>query len=411
MTTFTNDDDETEKLIKKTDPLRGKKPDPQENKAPIEPESTAVDPLQELRQNLFSEENPQDGSQNDVFKRMTESLSNRRPTKRPKDTDGSEPVFGVRTAGNAPFEPEDNQDSVADWNKDTVILQNAPKSDAFTQDWPRTRPKNTSEDLEGTYLDEDQEHPTSEGESKVRPLDPNEQDTIWEGYSSENAAGQRSQSSKLEEKISQTQGGRKRLPSGFDRQQQVSRFISYNPKRSTKEQFQELSKVEKALIIALGIALVGLVGLIAYLFIESRQPGFGLDNRMIAKLTPSATVSPPIPSGLILPGGWSFTLRSGVMVDGEWNPKTSEWLMGTEVRRVVALQWNKQLEAVVRSFEAGDVITLQMSNGDSFPYKVLTVSEIPVEDTSMLYDVRPTLAVILIKPDAEKRWIVVAEPQ
>ena len=165
------------------------------------------------------------------------------------------------------------------------------------------------------------------------------------------------------------------------------------------------------MIIALAIAVIGLVSLIAYLFIMSRQPGFGSSNRLVAEPTPIPTVSPPVPVGLLLPGGWHFDLAAGIKVDGVWNPTKSEWLMGTEIRRVIAIPWNKQIEAVVQSFEPDDLLELEMSNGDSFTYKVLTVSEIPVDDTSILYDIRPTLAIILTKPEAEKRWVVVAEPQ
>ncbi len=342
---------------------------------------------------------------------MTDTLSNRKGTQRPRDENSSENVFGVRTTGNAPFESSERQEPDTDSTRNTVILQSGPKIDPFLEDKAKTRQPDSGGDLNESIGTESVGDPSSSSVSRVRPIDPKEQEAAWQNYSSEESAGQKPSVSILDEKLSQSQGERKRLPSGFDRQKQVSRYISYNPKRSLWNQFKDFSKIEKSLIIALAIAVIGLVSLIAYLFIMSRQPGFGSSNRSAAESTPIPTVSPPVPVGLLLPGGWHFDLAAGVKVDGVWNPTTSEWLVGTEIRRVIAIPWNKQIEAVVQSFEPGDLLELEISNGDSFTYKVLTVSEIPVVDTSILYDIRPTLAIILTKPEAEKRWVVVAEPQ
>jgi len=77
------------------------------------------------------------------------------------------------------------------------------------------------------------------------------------------------------------------------------------------------------------ILLIGILSvmLIAGLFgvgmvLNSRQPP-----------PPTATVDPtiPYPVGLTLPGGWSFQLKKGQVVDGEWNPTSPEWLEGTEI--------------------------------------------------------------------------------
>ena len=411
MTTFPSDD-ESEKLPKKTSPLSGRNTTPTEDEPAQEAPESEVDPLEELRQRLQSEDQNRNSSKNDIFSRMTESLSNRKIPQRPKDENNSENIFGVRTAGNAPFTPEDRQESQSDHTRDTVILQSGPKLDPFLQDESGGKSADLGEGHNQSGIIDEDENASDSKVSRVRPIDPEEQEAAWRNYPKDELDDQRPSLSILDEKLSQSQGDRKRLPSGFDRQKQVSRYISYNPKRSTWAQFKELSNIEKTLIIALAIAVIGLVSLIAYLFIMSRQPGFGSSNNsLIAEPTPIPSVGPPVPVGLRLTGGWHFDLASGVMVDGVWNPTKSEWLVDTEIRRVVALPWNKQIEAVVQSFDPGDLIELEMSNGDSFAYKVLTVSEVPVGDTSILYDIRPTLAIILIKPEAEKRWVVVAEPQ
>ena len=412
MTTNPNDDD-LENRSKQTEPLPDRETLPPQDESTQEADSSPDDPLQELRDYLQSEDKPKDSS--NIFTRMTGSITSRKSTQNPKDENGSNYVFGVRTAGNPPFEPDDKQEPDSDSTGDTVILRNPPPSGPFIHDLPKISPEDFEDnqdettDGEGEEGNEDESSPSV---SRVRPVEPEEVESSWKGDSTEQLTDEKPSASILEEKIAQPQGERKRLKSGLERQQKFSRFISYNPKRSAWEQFRELSRVEKTLIFALVIAVIGLVSLIAYLFIMSRQPGFIIPGAaLVPTPTPVATEGPPVPVGLRLTGGWNFVLESGVMVNGEWNPTTSEWLVGTELRKVVAIPWNEQVEAVVKTFKEGDPLELQMSNGDSFTYKVLTVSEIPVDDTSILYDVRPTLAVILIKPDADKRWVVVAEPQ
>jgi len=96
------------------------------------------------------------------------------------------------------------------------------------------------------------------------------------------------------------------------------------------------------------------------------------------------------------------------MVDNVWKPVQSEWLEGTELRRVVALPWNRQTEAVVRSFQAGDVVEMQMSNKDVTRYTVEKVEKVRVEDTTIYSGTTPSLVIILYTDDKEAvdRWVV-----
>lgn len=408
MTTYSNPDDR-DSISKKTDPLRRLKPLPLDSKPSEEPlpETPAVDPsvdpLQELRNTLYTEDRPQEPAKNDLFKRMTGTLSSRKG-QQGRDNTESEPVFGVRTAGNAPFEPAYRSEPEADWDKSNVILQNAPQKEPNEKDTEREISKKQTDVLRGG----DQTTQLHPFESKVRPLEPHEQESVWENYPQDEIDAK--PVSLLEEKSSRPPSDRKRLPSGFDRQQQVSRYIEYNPKRSGGNPFQDLSTLERTLLIVLLVAVIAVLTLIAYLFFQSRQPGFSVNAPTVIEPKPTAIVSIPFPVGLRLPGGWKFNLESGVMVDGVWNPKTSEWLIDSEIRRVVAIPWNKQIEAVVNSFEAGDLIALEMSNGDAQIYRVIRIVDVAVSDTSVLYDIRPTLAIILFKNEAEQRRVVIAEP-
>jgi len=126
---------------------------------------------------------------------------------------------------------------------------------------------------------------------------------------------------------------------------------------------------------------------------------------------PAAPVSNlPFPSGVSLPGGWSFKLGKGILQNGKWEPRGAEWLEGTEVCRWVALPWSRQLEAVVRTLNPKDPIELTMSNNDKFVYGVYSVRQLTPEEMQKLDSNSPCLLVILTQPDAEKRWVLTAVP-
>jgi len=118
----------------------------------------------------------------------------------------------------------------------------------------------------------------------------------------------------------------------------------------------------------------------------------------------------PYPTGVSLPGGWSFNLGKGSLQNGQWNPKGAEWLEGTEVCRWVSLPWSRQLEAVVRTLNPNDPIDLVMSNNDKFTYQVYSVRQLTPQEMQALDSNTPCLLVILTQPDAEKRWVLTALP-
>lgn len=83
-------------------------------------------------------------------------------------------------------------------------------------------------------------------------------------------------------------------------------------------------------------------------------------------------------------------------------------MSGTQVRRVVALPWSRQTEAVIRSFQTGDEIRLFFSNNQTILYKVSEVKQVPVNDVSILSDTQSSLAVILYQIGSSQRWVVIA---
>ncbi|MDR3572764.1 MAG: hypothetical protein P4L50_02795 [Anaerolineaceae bacterium] len=166
-----------------------------------------------------------------------------------------------------------------------------------------------------------------------------------------------------------------------------------------------LTKVQIGLMVVTVIVLIGLAA--AAVIYLNRSPA------VIATTQPSAAVQSskpnmPYPIGIQLTGGWIFALNRSSLVQGVWNPKSAEWLEGTQVRRVIALPWSRQTEAVVRSFQPGDQISLLFNNKQTIQYKVSEVRQVLESDVSVLSDTHPSLAVILYQSGSQQRWVVIA---
>ncbi len=164
----------------------------------------------------------------------------------------------------------------------------------------------------------------------------------------------------------------------------------------------ELNPIERTLI--LGSVILILIAALAVI-------GFELVNSRVATVEQSApTQELPFPVRVSLPGGWQFNLAKGTVVNDKWSPTWAEWLQGTEICKWVALPWTLQLEAVVRSLKADDVIELTMSNTDSLKFKVLSIQSVPVDQIATLNRDTTSLLLILVNKDSDTRWVVTAIP-
>jgi hypothetical protein len=171
---------------------------------------------------------------------------------------------------------------------------------------------------------------------------------------------------------------------------------------------KSLNTAEKALLIMSSIISLAVVVAIALVVFDwkSNQTVVSNPPEVIDSLVPNQVY----PTGLQLPGGWFFYLQEGQLKNNKWNPQTAEWLPETSVRRVVAIPWSRQAEAVVQTLNTGDEIRVFMNNNDVMSYYVEEVSQIDREDVDVLTDTEPSLAVILFKSDNSDRWVIVAKP-
>ena len=184
-------------------------------------------------------------------------------------------------------------------------------------------------------------------------------------------------------------------------------FFSRFSKWSLKEELLVGAAILFGLLVFATISLVTINSIFLPLMKTFRTSGSASNIQMsqVERINPAI-----YPSSLKLPGGWVFALQESTIKDGLWEPVAAEYLKGTTVRRVVAIPWSKQTEAVITTFEKGDEILLFMNNNDIKGYQVQEVKEIPREDTSIFTDTRSSLVVILYNPEAASRWVVISKP-
>jgi len=184
-------------------------------------------------------------------------------------------------------------------------------------------------------------------------------------------------------------------------------FLSKFTKWSIKEELLVGAAVLFGMLVFATIIIVAINAIFLPLI-----RSFQLPDSNTSVLEARADVADPsvYPTSLKLPGGWVFTLQQSTIKEDRWEPATAEYLQNATIRRVVAIPWSEQTEAVIATFEKGDELLLFMNNNDVKGYKVEEVKQVSQDDTSILLDTRPSLVVILYHPDAASRWVVLCEP-
>ncbi len=388
---------------------------------------TEDDPLAALRQSLLAEENqPEPTAKPDLLQRMTGSLASKKVPTRPRVQSASDSGFGVLTPRSASSEAasqprhgaesEEIRDDFLD--KRLGASEPAPRqSRPVLEKSNNTAPEPVKNVPPGLPKKPGIEYPIPAEEPRARPSIVRRLDPLFDGAEDEeDELFETPRAVKPIEMPSRSLDDRKMLGSGTERQFEVNRYLSYNPKQSLWMQLKSLSKLEQFLLVVLVIAVIAVGSLIASLYLDRRRPitsqnsaTTGQNSQFPQVTTEIASGEVPVPVVLELPGGWKFPLKASVQ-GSPWTPTTSEWLSGTEIRRVVGVPWNRQIEAVVQTFGTEDVIILWMNNGDKQNYKVASVSQVDVQDVSVLHDTRPSLAVVLFNSSDNKRWLVIAYP-
>ena len=187
-------------------------------------------------------------------------------------------------------------------------------------------------------------------------------------------------------------------------------YVSQKPlQEEVRETIREARPLEKILIAAAVVITVGAL-LFAGVYV--------ITNTIQESIpTPTPVVTPDLsewtyPTRITLPGGWKFDLGQGQVYNGVWTPQGAEWLIGTEISRWVALPWNVQLEAVLRTLKSDDVIEVMMSNFDVLTYGVYSIEQMSMEQILALDPRKPSLVVVLYNSEGSDGmyWVVTALP-
>lgn len=157
--------------------------------------------------------------------------------------------------------------------------------------------------------------------------------------------------------------------------------------------------------IYFGIAFIGIVVIVA-----TSALLYGAYQRSLPPEPVQEVSNLPYPVVLDIPGGLSFNLGRGSLVNGRWNPQRPEWLEGTEVCRWVAIKYSRQLEAVIRTLTRDDKLTLTMSNSDVISYDVFSITQMTIEDMQEVSSNTPCLLLVLADENTDTRWVVTAYP-
>lgn len=164
----------------------------------------------------------------------------------------------------------------------------------------------------------------------------------------------------------------------------------------------QMRRVEWAVILFVGILAGGI-----FIWLGIRSSG-GLRSTD-ARPTPTPDPNVPVPASVQLPGGWTFRLGKGSLnADNLWEPYGAEWLQGTEICKWIALPWSTQLEAVIRTLEAGDPIEITMSNYDVLTYHVHSRQKVDGAHAEGLNLDIPSVLIILSSEDSDQKWVLTA---
>ncbi len=108
--------------------------------------------------------------------------------------------------------------------------------------------------------------------------------------------------------------------------------------------------------------------------------------------------------------GVSFALStsSPVTEGGQWLPTGAEWLIGTDLRRVIALPYSDSTKDTIEAMRPADIIRVKLANGDVIEYAFVQVERLGVQRTDVLTSMEPSLVIILYGDATSDRYVVTA---
>lgn len=143
---------------------------------------------------------------------------------------------------------------------------------------------------------------------------------------------------------------------------------------------------------------------------------------VVSQSTPTSVLSPTVtadagavdygpyePVNVELAGvSFALSTSSPVTEGGQWLPAGAEWLIGTDLRRVIALPYSDSTKDTIEAMRPADIIRVKLANGDVIEYAFVQVERLGVQRTDVLTSMEPSLVIILYGDAASDRYVVTA---
>ena len=197
-----------------------------------------------------------------------------------------------------------------------------------------------------------------------------------------------------------------------DLQQNFKVEISEKELTPIKPRFMEIlnsdegssNPVVRQIYLLLGLVIVALLGLIVFFLINP------INNSENPRIPLSEPISTPYPIGLVM-----FTkttnLEIGQAVDSVWTPIAAEWLLDTEICRVISLPVEQAPTDMSAVALVGTGIQLNISNGDTIPYVIKEVKTLTWEKfTDYAKSAVPSIVIGYKSETLDEVLVLYAEP-
>ena len=104
--------------------------------------------------------------------------------------------------------------------------------------------------------------------------------------------------------------------------------------------------------------------------------------------------------------GLSYLLTKGEVVNGQWQPRVAEWLIGSTIRRVVAVPYSAELLDRLQSGPLSPIL-LRLRNGEIVSYTATELTSLRTHQIEALTSTSPSVILILTtEGESAERWVV-----
>lgn len=186
----------------------------------------------------------------------------------------------------------------------------------------------------------------------------------------------------------------------------------------------------RPLLVALGVAVAGLILLIVFIVLLLQDDGLnglggptpfpspvagGIGDVIVSGISGSGTISLTVnaPTAMRL-GTQTFSVRAEpVQADGTWNPDAAEgntamWVYGTVVNYILGLPESQGNRELLESLAPGDEVILSLRDGFELRFAVTNREQIAANRSDVFAQNMPGLTLVMLRMRGDERLVVQA---